>query len=504
MNFEYRLGRSPEREARRIEESPLRILVMGDFSGRGLRGADDGFDLANRRAIAVDIDVYEAVFARIAPRLSLPAGPDAAATQIDFSRLDDFHPDALYERVPGFEALRDVRQRMQNPATFAEAAAAFRSGAAEVGGTAVEPSGAANRGSGEEDGATLERLLGRASPGGAQSSGSAPAPSGLDAFVRSIVAPYIVPDAPPHQAQYVASLDAAIGAQMNAILHAREFQSLESLWRGLYWLVSNLELGEELKLYVLDVTKRELFSDIQSAQSDLAASASYRLLADAAPGIDPLSLVVGNFEFGTGGEDVTLLASLGAIASHAGAPFLAGAKPEIAGCRSFAETPDPADWQAAREAEEGWQALRESAMAPWIGLAAPRMLLRLPYGKATDRIESFELEELAGSRQHESYLWGNPALACALLVARAFQSRGWEMEPGDELDVEDLPAHTFDDDGEKRLQACAEANLSERAGQALLERGIIPLLSYRNRNAIRVLRFQSIADPAQPLSGPWG
>ena len=77
------------------------------------------------------------------------------------------------------------------------------------------------------------------------------------------------------------------------------------------------------------------------------------------------------------------------------------------------------------------------------------------------------------------------------------------MTPGDELDVADLPAHTFDQDGEKRMQACAETYLSERAGQALIERGVMPLLSYANRNAVRVMRFQSIAEPARELSGPW-
>jgi hypothetical protein len=33
---------------------------------------------------------------------------------------------------------------------------------------------------------------------------------------------------------------------------------------------------------------------------------------------------------------------------------------------------------------------------------------------------------------------------------------------------------------------------------------LIPLLSYKNRNAVRVMRFESIADPAAALSGPWG
>ena len=58
-------------------------------------------------------------------------------------------------------------------------------------------------------------------------------------------------------------------------------------------------------------------------------------------------------------------------------------------------------------------------------------------------------------------------------------------------------------DGEKRLQPCAEVALSDRAGEALVNAGLVPLLSYKNRNAVRLMRFQSIATPAQALRGPW-
>jgi type VI secretion system protein ImpC len=77
------------------------------------------------------------------------------------------------------------------------------------------------------------------------------------------------------------------------------------------------------------------------------------------------------------------------------------------------------------------------------------------------------------------------------------------MEPGDELEVEDLPAYTYDEAGEKRLQPCAELSLADRSAEALLDAGLMPLLGYKNRNAVRLMRFQSIARPAQALAGPW-
>ena len=77
------------------------------------------------------------------------------------------------------------------------------------------------------------------------------------------------------------------------------------------------------------------------------------------------------------------------------------------------------------------------------------------------------------------------------------------MQPGDEQSIEGLPAYVFEFKGEKRLQACAEAYLSERACNAILAAGLMPLASLKNQNAVRMIRFQSLAEPLQTLAGPW-
>ncbi|MNC88424.1 hypothetical protein D3C83_42360 [compost metagenome] len=74
------------------------------------------------------------------------------------------------------------------------------------------------------------------------------------------------------------------------------------------------------------------------------------------------------------------------------------------------------------------------------------------------------------------------------------------MEPGDEREIGDLPAYTFTRDGEPELQACAERFLTESQLQAMLQRGVIPLASRRDRNAVVAIRFQSIADPPAALA----
>jgi predicted component of type VI protein secretion system len=145
-------------------------------------------------------------------------------------------------------------------------------------------------------------------------------------------------------------------------------------------------------------------------------------------------------------------------------------------------------------------ALRRSEAAPWIGLAAPRVLLRMPYGKASDPIEAFAFDECVGEPAPNELLWGNGALAAALLIGRSFNERGWDMEPGDEREIGDLPAYTFTRDGEPHMQPCAERELTESQTDSMIKGGLIPIASRRDRNAVVAIRFQSIADPPAPLA----
>ena len=500
FGFQFSAGSGARREN---PDRAMRILLVGDFSGRSARPAAPAVALAERKTVAVDVDNFDAVLKRLAPSLQLsPGAAGDPALALAFEELDDFHPDRLFARLPLFQALRQTRSQLQNPATFAAAAAGLMQGGA-VAATPPAPATPAPGAAPEDADALLGRLLGRGAA--APTAAGAAAADPFQAMIRSIVAPHIVADTMPHQAQYLASVDAAASEQMRALLHHPAFQSLESAWRGVQWLVANLELGDTLSLHLLDATRADLLADVLAHQDKLSDSGLYKLLVERGvktPGLDPWSLLVGLYSFGPSAEDVGLLAALGALAAEAGGPFVAAASPRIAGCASFADSPDSRRWQPLAGDEAAyWQALRSSASAPWIGLVAPRVRLRLPYGKATDKLEHFDFEEFVSQPAHEACLWGNGALAAALLIGQAFSDKGWDMQPGDVQDIGDLPSCIVVRDGDKELQACAEAYLSEMAGEALLASGLMPLLSYKNRNAVRLMRFQSIASPPTRLAG---
>ncbi|MES2259277.1 MAG: type VI secretion system contractile sheath large subunit [Pseudomonadota bacterium] len=489
---------APEPQEPAEADQPMRILVLGDFSARASRGLENAADLGKRAVRHVDLDNFDATIAQLAPALTLALADGPA--ELRFGDLDDFHPDQLYQKADYFQALHGQRQRLKNPATFAAAAAVLQPGAATPAPSAAAPGATA---AAEDAGDPFASLL-----GGTIKRAPAPAAGAPDvnALIRNLVG-QLPPGVDPRQSEYVAAADAVIGERMRELLHAPAFQQLEAAWRGLHLLVTGMELDEQLQLHIVDVSKAELLADLSAAGGDLQKSGLYRLLVDQprrSPDSAPWSVVAGNYSFGGSEDDIGLLSAIGAIAAQAGAPFIGTAQDSLLGTASLAAQPDPSDWSAP-DADQAarWQALRTSPQAVSIGLALPRVLLRLPYGKATDSIDQFDFEEADASHAHEDYLWGHASLACALLLGRAFEQNGWEMSAADELDLADLPAHTVRRDGNAGMQACAEAYLSERAGDAILKQGLMPLLSFKNRPAVRLLRSQSIALPAQALAGPW-
>ncbi|MCB1920710.1 MAG: type VI secretion system contractile sheath large subunit [Candidatus Competibacteraceae bacterium] len=502
MEFQFNLPKSGTNpQTRRDPAAPLRILIMADFSARAHRETPGPLvDLASRPLLTVDVDNLDAVMARLAPKLRLtPAANVGTALTIGFNQLDDFHPDALYQRLEMFQALRRTRARLLNPASFAQAVAEL---------TLSPPAGTVQTEPAPVEGETelLERLLGQAPT---QPVAARPADAGaaaIQSLVQAIVQPHIV-HTDARQPAWVAAVDATIGDQLRTILHQPAFQALEATWRSVQGLIANLD-SDAVRVSLLDVTRQELLTDLRSAGGDPKATSLYTLLVDQGarmPNGLSWPLLVGDYRFAAGPEDIALLAALGSLAAHAGGPFLAEATPELLGAGSAAALTDPGQWEIlATGQEENWQALRGCSVAPWLGLALPRVLLRLPYGRKTDPLEHFEFEEMPSGRDAEAYLWGNPAFVCARLIAAAFVEKGWDFSPGDVLELEDLPAHIYEEAGERIMQPATEALLGERAMQAMLARGLMPLLGHRQRNAVRLARFQSLTEPVAALAGTWG
>jgi len=509
--MEFQLGTQTSFAPRKAkDDTPFSIAILADFSGRSNRGlCETGPSLAARRRIAVDVDNLDNLPMRLGCEIHVPLGSrEGPRIPLRFSDLDDFHPDRIFDRLEVFQKLKSTRELMQNPATFAEAASQVRSWVAEdkESDKAEAEQAQSSPEQQESDTETVERLLGkRTSP--EQPSVPAGKFVGIEALIRETVKPYIVPAPDPQQDELLAQVDQAISGQMRAILHQPDFRHLEATWRMLHFLVSRVETDETLKIFIIDVSKAELAADLASADS-LQSTGVYKLIVEqsvSVPGAEPYAVLIGGYTFDQTTEDIKLLQLLGRIAQAAGAPLLASADSHFAGCQSFAATPDPNDWRWQPDPVAGqlFQQVRESPEAAYIGLALPRFLLRLPYGRDTDPIDRFDFEEFSPLAGHEQYLWGNSAVICVCLLAEAFREFGWAFTGGLGQDLAGLPMHIYTSDGEKRTTPCAETILTERAMEVLIDKGLMPVLSIKGRDAVLVPRFQSIADPLAPLAGPW-
>ena len=130
--------------------------------------------------------------------------------------------------------------------------------------------------------------------------------------------------------------------------------------------------------------------------------------------------------------------------------------------------------------------------------------MRLPYGKETDPTEEFDFEELGdgeGPPRHESYLWANPAFAAAYLLAKGFSRSGWDFRPVDALDIEGLPLHIYKRDEDSEIKPCAEVLLTVRAAQKIIDHGLMPLLSMKDSDTIRLGMLQAMGGTR--IGGRW-
>ena len=291
-------------QAKPGSETPFRVAILGDFSGRGNRQLIEiGEAMANRRATLIDRDNFDSVFAKMAPQLEFTmGGKDGYPITLKFSDLEEFHPDSLFRQVQLFQKLRDTREKLSDPETFAETAG-------ELGIRGTSPRAAAPapveppRDSSADvqqaiSGNLLDQMLEET-----EKKADQPRPSRIPdpwtSFVRGIIAPHVVPKADPRQAEALGLIDLATSAQMSALLHLPAFQALESAWRAVFFLVRNLETSSRLKVLLIDVSKEELARDLASSQ-DLTSTGTYRLLVEktvGTPGAEPWAILAGNYTF---------------------------------------------------------------------------------------------------------------------------------------------------------------------------------------------------------------
>ncbi len=297
----------------------------------------------------------------------------------------------------------------------------------------------------------------------------------------------------------IAELDRLISNQLNEIMHHEDFQKMEASWRGLNYLVQQSETGENLKIKVMNVTKKELLKDMEKAP-EFDQSMLFKKVYEEEFGMfggHSYGVIIGDYEFGFAPQDMALLEKVSEVAAAAHAPFISAASPKMFNWESFTELGGPRDLAKIFTAAEyvKWKSFRESDDSRYVGLTLPHILMRLPYGSDTIPVEEFNFEEDVDGTDHKKYLWGNAAYAMGTRMTEAFANYGWcaaiRGVEGGGL-VQGLPAHTFKtDEGEVALKCPTEIAVTDRREKELADMGFIPLVHCKGTDYAAFFSTQS-------------
>ena len=283
----------------------------------------------------------------------------------------------------------------------------------------------------------------------------------------------------------IAEIDRIITDQVNAIMHHEEFQKLEASWCGLHDMVYGTETSSRLELRLLNVSKKELLKDLESAV-DHDMSVLFKKVYEEEYGTfggHPYSLLIGDFYFGRHPQDIALRQRISKVAAAAHAPFVAAVAPSMFDMRSFTELGIPRDLSKVFESAEltTWRGFRDSEDSRYVALVMPSYAARLPYGAKTVPCDNFNFEEDVDGKDHSKYLWANSAYQLGLRITDAFAKFGWTtairgVEGGGK--VAGLTAHAFKtEEGDVALKCPTEVTITDRREKELNDLGFISVVN---------------------------
>jgi type VI secretion system ImpC/EvpB family protein len=291
----------------------------------------------------------------------------------------------------------------------------------------------------------------------------------------------------------VAWLDEFITDQVNEILHHPRVQQLEASWRGLRYLVDQVDPGENVRVRVLSLSFEALARDLDRAV-EFDQSSLFRKVYSEHFGIaggEPFSVLIGDYQVRHQASadhpwnDVAVLRAVSGVAAAAFAPFIAGTHPALLGLDSFSglqrQFALPETFQAAEYA--AWRSFRETEDARFVALTLPLVLARLPWTDDPQRIDGFRFREHVSGPGARRYLWGNAVYAFAAVLARAFAETGWladirGVRPDEDAAglVSTLPVDWFPTDRAGiAAKPSVDVMLTEQQEKELGDLGFVPL-----------------------------
>ncbi|GCV91543.1 TPA: type VI secretion system contractile sheath large subunit [Escherichia coli] len=302
---------------------------------------------------------------------------------------------------------------------------------------------------------------------------------------------------------HIDDLDQKISKQLDAVMHHPEFQKVESLWRGTWFVVQRTDFRKNVRIELLDISKEHLRQDFDDSP-EIIQSGLYRhtyIQEYDTPGGEPVASLISSYEFDNSPQDIALLRNISRVSAASHMPFIGSVGPkfflknsmeEVAAIKDIGNYFDRAEYIK-------WKSFRDTDDSRYVGLVMPRVLGRLPYGPDTVPVRSFNYVEEVKGPDHDKYLWTNASFAFAANMVKSFVNNGWCVQirgPQAGGAVADLPIHLYDLGTGNQVKIPSEVMIPETREFEFANLGFIPLSYYKNRDYACFFSANSAQKPA--------
>jgi type VI secretion system protein ImpC len=435
-------------------ELPFRTLVIANFSA-----SEEADYFEDQSPIGINLTNFDQVLARFNCALNLTVADklsddsdETISVNIVITCLANFHPNALVDKIPELNALATLRYLLSQ----------------------------------QDNARELRNLI---------------ATHQDDPIFTAVIDELqLIDDNVTLSAQAInaciTDIDEKIAAQVDEILHHKQFRQLESTWRGLHFLLERTPEDEPCSVDILNVSKNALAESFDDVP-EVVQSALYLKVYTAEFGQyggRPYSCIIGDYTFGPSSVDVRLLQQIASVAAVAHCPFIAAAGP------AFFDIDDYTDFARLRDLSANfgqpkfakWNSFKETADARYIALTLPGFLLRDSYNSETHNISRFDYKERFKKR--DSGPWGNAAFAFATRLVHSFATTRWCINiSGDQNGkVEGLTMRDKQSQATSDQKIPTEILISDRRETELVNWGFLPLTVHKGADSAAFYSANSI------------
>jgi type VI secretion system protein ImpC len=489
ITYDVQIGDAVERK-----ELPFVIGVFADLSAHN----NDKPKLSDRKFVEIDRDNFNQVLASIKPYLNfrvrdvISEAADAPDIEIAIAldNIDNFHPSYLLQNIPVLNEVYQSRIRITDLIAKIDSNDLLEESLRDclAAGTIgdIEQLISSTKMSLNDDQVESCKLM-------------------LTDFSKYMTAQDDADPKDPYSyaTKLIVKIDGILSLQMNEVLHNEEFQAFEGSVRSLHYLVMNSETGQWLKIRVMNISKDELFKDLEKAV-EFDQSKTFKKVYEEEYGTfggNPYSCLIGAYSFGRNPRDVAMLRKISGIAAAAHAPFIAAASTDMFGLQDFTEIGSPRDLQKVFESSEytAWNSFRALEDARYVSLVMPRIMIRQIYSPTLEDVNEFNYTETVDGSNNNHFCWGNPAFAVATRITAAFSKYGWTAairgyEGGGA--IENLPVYTYrTSNGDLAVKCPTEVTITDRRERELESLGFLAVCHRVGTDVAAVFGGQTVHKP---------